>query len=102
MVAAIDVGQNLDEALTKQARRAPAVRPGTNAVNEYDQLRDCVDEQRSIDQLRELAGGPIQEGMLEREAGLRKRFEPRLCIIWPKDWKIYGMAGPKLFLYEDG
>lgn len=102
MVAAVDAQQNLTEALAKQARREPVVAPGKNEVIEYDQFRDCVDEHRSIDQLRELAGGPVKEGQLEREVGIRKRFEQRQCIVWPKDWKARDMLGPKLFLYDSG
>jgi hypothetical protein len=102
ILQAVDPAQNIADELAKQARRAPQLAPGGNVVAEYDQLADCADEHRSIDQLRELAGGPLMEGKLEREAGLRKRFEPRIGLIWPKAWKEHNMEGPKLFLYEGG
>jgi hypothetical protein len=102
ILRAVDPAQNIADELAKQARRAPQLAPGENMVADYDQLADCADEHRLIDQLRSLAGGPLMEGQLEREAGLRKRFEPRICLIWQKAWKEHKMNGPKLFLYEGG
>ena len=62
--------------------------------------QDCPDEKRSAASLEELGGGPVKKGSLEREEGLRKRFERRWCVAWPADWKALRRPGPLLFVYE--
>ena len=42
------------------------------------------------------------QGWLEREGGkFSKKFEKRLFVAWPAEWKTMGQTGPRLFIFDD-
>jgi hypothetical protein len=97
-------------------------------VLEYDEMRDCPDDQviasqpaprvmlyyervahnpgvppqRSLSMLRELGGGCVRQGSLDVEStGFIKKFERKHAAVWPREYKKRaGLASPLLFLYD--
>ena len=76
-VESIDSANNVREFVEKGTKNWGLTSPGAHEWQEYQPLIDCPNDARSAASLLELGGGPVKQGWLEREGGMRKRFEKR-------------------------
>eukprot|EP01052_Picozoa_sp_SAG31_P006345 SAG31_NODE_290_length_18324_cov_33.408889_14_plen_262_part_00 len=79
-IESIDPGSNLADFVDKSLQSRPTTIPGKNSLKEYDEVQDCPDDQRSVAMLKELGGGAVRTGPLDKEAsGFIKKYGDRTC-----------------------